>query len=254
MHEASLYPQNSFLTLTYSDENLPKNSSLDKKHVQDFMKRLREAIEPRRIRYLVGGEYGDQKGMRTVNPHYHVCLFNYDFSDDRIESEQNERGDQLYESEQLTRLWKHGKANIGALTFESAAYVARYVMKKMTGPLAVLYYSEQDDEGNIFQRVPEFALRSQGLGRGWFEKFKADLYPDDFALIKRGSKYVKVRVPKYYDALLEREDPQLLLQIKAKRKVGAAKNKEDLTFERLAVREEFAHLKYLNSTRRKLDL
>ena len=73
MLESSLHTDNAFVTLTYSDENLPKDGSLVPRHVQLFLKKVRKEIEPARLRFFCVGEYGD----RTQRPHYHVALFGY---------------------------------------------------------------------------------------------------------------------------------------------------------------------------------
>lgn len=45
IHEASMYDNNCFITLTYSPENLPPDGGLRKKHFQLFMKRLRKKLK-----------------------------------------------------------------------------------------------------------------------------------------------------------------------------------------------------------------
>ena len=76
-HESSLYDQNCFLTLTFSDEHLPQNLSVSKRDLQLFMKRLRKHFAPRKIRFFQCGEYGEL----NMRPHYHSILFNVDFPD-----------------------------------------------------------------------------------------------------------------------------------------------------------------------------
>ena len=44
LHESKLHADNCFLTLTYSEEHLPRDGSLHIKHVQDFLKRLRKFV------------------------------------------------------------------------------------------------------------------------------------------------------------------------------------------------------------------
>ena len=75
VHEAKFYEDNCFVTLTYAPEHLPKDGSLNRKHVQDFIKRLRRRLDDRKIRVFYCGEYGD----KLRRPHYHLCLFNCDF-------------------------------------------------------------------------------------------------------------------------------------------------------------------------------
>lgn len=224
MHESKLYEENAFITLTYDDEHLPPGGTLRLEDFQNFMKRLRKKFTGRKIRFFHCGEYGEN----TKRPHYHACLFNIDFSDKYAWKKENEN--QLYRSPTLEKLWPEGQSTIGSVTFESAAYVARYITKKITGPRADEHYQGLK---------PEYVTmsRGKGLGFGWYEKFKRDLYPDDFALINRGDKLVKCKIPKYYDALLEKESPLEFAKVRAAREVGAKCNADNNTPDRLAVRE-----------------
>jgi len=251
MHEASLYEDNAFITLTYRKENLPKNGSLDVKHFQDFMKRLREPscwpdetrpyIENRKVRFFHCGEYGEIH----LRPHYHACLFNLDFPDKTYWQTVN--GQDYYRSATLEKLWPAGNSMIGQVTFDSAAYVARYITKKITGERADWYYKEENpDTGEVISLKPEYVTmsRGKGIGYGWFEKYKSDLYPDDFVVVPGKNKAKKCRIPKYYDQLLEREAPLEFAKIQAKRKVGAHAHEENNTPRRLEVREEVQILKF----------
>lgn len=219
VHEAQLHDSNCFITLTYNDENLPKDGSLHKDHFQKFMKRLRKQIEPIRVRYFQCGEYGEQLNR----PHYHCCLFGYDFPDKQLWSIR--KGTKLYRSESLEKLWPFGFSTIGDVTFESAAYVARYIMKKQTGANAEEYYRG---------RLPEYIAMSRrpGLAREWAELFLGDVYPADEIVI-RGN--MKCRPPKYYDAIFDCVDHRKMEKIKQARVVRAKENDEGL--ERLAVKE-----------------
>ncbi len=187
IHEASMYDDNCFITLTYRDKcnctpeqmqkgyYLPPDGSLNKKHFQDFMKRLRKKFQGRRIRYYQCGEYGDQ----LDRPHYHACLFNFEFSDKELFKESN--GSFLFVSKVLDKLWPYGFSTIGELTFESAAYCARYVTKKVTGVRAHDHYLRWDDDGLAFWLAPEYNTMSRrpGIGRDWYEKYKTDVFPSD---------------------------------------------------------------------------
>ena len=125
-HEASLYENNSFITLTYADEYLPQNGSLDLNAQQKFFKRLRKKYGSG-IRFYACGEYGSKFGR----PHYHACLFNHDFADKTLWKITNDVP--LYRSSSLEELWPYGHSSVGNVTFQSAAYVARYILKKITG-------------------------------------------------------------------------------------------------------------------------
>ena len=129
MHEASLWLNNIFITLTYDNEHLPEHNTLVKKDFQDFMKRLRKkkkASTKNPIRFFHCGEYGEQFGR----PHYHAILFNTNFRDRETLNAKGTKG--LTTSETLNKLWGKGHTSIGDVTFESAAYVAGYVQQQPT--------------------------------------------------------------------------------------------------------------------------
>lgn len=238
VHEAAMHERNCFVTLTYSPESLPADGSLNVKHWQKFAKRLRKNVG--KFRFFHCGEYGD----RNLRPHYHACIFGMDFSDDRrLWSKSGVN--RLYVSDSLSDTWKLGFATVGSLTYESAAYVARYVMKKRTGPQAAEHYERVNPEtGEVFSVVPEYVTMSRrpGIGATWFEKYVDDVFPRD-EVVYQGRKF---RVPRYYDDLLERRPsgPSLLLDLKAKRCYAAGQHSEDLTPDRLRDREFCA--KYLD--------
>lgn len=200
LHEASLYEDNCFLTLTYDDEHLPVDCSLDVSEFQRFMKRLRKEFGAG-IRFYHCGEYGEL----LKRPHYHAIIFNHDFEDKVLLTEDN--GFKLFSSERLSRLWPFGFCTIGALTFESAAYVARYVVKKVTGDEAESHYGGRKPEYSTMSRRP-------GIGRGWYEKFHSDVFPSDEVIINGRS----VKPPRYYDGLLEVSEKELFDRLKAERK------------------------------------
>ena len=135
VHEASLHKRNCFVTLTYNDVNLPEDRGLHYKHFQDFMKRLRKKYGEG-IRFYMCGEYGEQLGR----PHFHACLFNHDFDDKKL-WKTTDSNSKLYRSKELEELWPFGYSSVGDVNFESAAYVARYIMKKVNGEAAELHYS-----------------------------------------------------------------------------------------------------------------
>lgn len=199
MHEASLYQRNSFITLTYDNEHLPKNGSLVLSHFQDFMKRLRKKYGSG-IRFYHCGEYGEALGR----PHYHALLFNHDFEDKKLYTKSN--GNSLYSSESLSSLWPAGFSLIGDVTFDSAAYVARYVMKKVTGVNKTMHYRDKLPEYTTMSRRP-------GIGTGWYKKFKDDVYPAD-EVVTNG---VSCKPPRFYDNLLAKEDRSMFELLKIQR-------------------------------------
>lgn len=246
MHEASLYDANSFVTLTYDNDHLPEYNSLEYRHFQLFMKRLRKAFAPTVIRFYMCGEYGDD----LSRPHYHACLFNCYFADRRRLSAGGS-GATLYSSDLLSSLWPYGFSSIGDVTFESAAYVARYVMKKVTGDAAESYYTTVDPlTGEVSKRVPEFNKMSlrPGIGATWFERFHSDVYPRDKVVV-RG---VESKPPRYYDKKFYKSHPDLVDDFKYRRYTTAQSLACDATDERLRVREEVT-LARVNAFSRNLE-
>lgn len=218
MHEASLYERNCFVTLTYNDENLPVNG-LVPEHFVLFMKRLRKRYGDG-IRFFHCGEYGEKLGR----PHHHTLLFNHDFDDKRVfHGGRSEH--KLYESAELSRLWPYGFCSIGECNFESAGYVARYALKKVTGPEAELWYKGAHPEYLTMSRRP-------GIGRKWIDKYRSDVYPSD-ELVVNGA---VTKPPRYYDEVVEKSYPSMLEKIKRRRRVRGG-NDEDSTGKRLLVRE-----------------
>ncbi len=245
VHEASLFEENCFITLTYSDEFLPSDGSLNVKHFQDFMKRLRSRNPGRRIRYFHAGEYGSQ----YRRPHYHACLFNFDFLDKKLFKV--EHGVRLYTSDALDTVWKFGFCSVGALTFESAAYAARYIMKKRLGDSVcndMHYLSCDEVTGALVALLPEYATMSRrpGLAADWFKKFPGDVFPGDDVFLRGRS----MRPPRFYDCLYEIEDPEDFARIKADRIRASYRGKDDCTPERLAVRERCQELEEARYSRR----
>lgn len=221
VHEASLHDENCFITLTYDNDHLPADGSLRVEDFQKFMKRLRKHYDGKRIRYYHCGEYGD----RTNRPHYHAILFGHEFSDKSL-FRLSPSGERLYRSPTLEKLWPYGYSTIGNVTFESAAYVARYIMKKVTGELAEEHYQGRKPEYTTMSRRP-------GIAAGWYEKYKDDVFPRD-EVIMRGQ---KMRPPKFYDHLYEIDNAEEFAILKARRKAKAKAFSENNTLDRLRVRE-----------------
>ena len=226
MHEAQLYEDNCFITLTFDEEHLGKmcpNGSLDRKHMQNFMKRLRQKFGDRKVRTFYCGEYGEELGR----PHYHACLFNLDFADKQYWKTVN--GSAYYISQTLMELWPFGHSMLGDLTFESAAYVARYCTKKVTGNAELV-------EAHYQGRLPEFCQASlkPGIGSGWLDKYgESDVFSFDEVVV-RG---VKCKPPRYYDKRLGRLDPIRFESIKQARRLAAQSKSDDNTYARLLVKE-----------------
>lgn len=201
MHEAQMHEYSCFVTLTFNDDHVPSDGSLDHDYFQKFMKRLRKRMG--RVRFYMCGEYGELYSR----PHFHACLFGCFFRD-RVLYRQLDSGSKIYTSSILESLWPFGFSSVGDVTFDSAAYVARYVTKKVTGPRAEEHYKAvRFDTGEIVDRKPEYSAMSlkPGIGAAWFDKYKREVFPID-RVVMNG---VEMKPPKYYDTLLER-DPSLM--------------------------------------------
>lgn len=210
MVEAREHESNCFLTLTYEDEHLPDDRGLHVEHWQKFAKRLRKRCGS--FRFFHCGEYGP----RTLRPHFHACLFGLDFASSRREFARP-GGHPLYRSSVMDELWPFGFHSIGALTFDSAAYVARYVTKKVTGEQAVAHYERMDSEtGEVWSVRPEYATMSRrpGIGQKFFERYGDEVYRFD-SMVFKGREYSP---PRYFDKLMEARDPERYARVQKARR------------------------------------
>lgn len=200
MHEASLYDDNIFVTLTYDDAHLPPDGSLNHEHFQLFIKKLRKhsvAKRGRSFKFLMSGEYG----AITDRPHYHAILFDFDFMDKRY-FRTTPKGHKIFKSETLDKIWGNGLTEYGSVTHDSAAYVAKYCVKKLTGEQGDARYNYSDLDGNLVCRRPEYGMRSNGLGKSWIKRFKSDVLVGDTVFAKDGR---QIKPPRYYDKVLKEE-------------------------------------------------
>jgi len=242
MHEASMHEDNSFLTLTYDPAKLPQGGTLVREHFQSFIKRLRARLSPLLIRFFQCGEYGDE----FLRPHHHAIIFGYSFPDKVFHDMSH--GERIFKSDLLVDVWRHGFCSIGELTIRSAGYVARYCVKKISGSAADDHYWRSDSvTGEASRVIPEYATMSlrPGIGETWFKKFTSDVFPRDEVVFE--GRFCKV--PKYYDVLYERMDPEGFLVIKRKRILAAQDRGVDSTPERLEVREIVQELAAVRLTR-----
>lgn len=131
MAEAQLHENNSFLSLTYSDEKVPKDFGLNYRHLRLFLGRLRDRIAPQRFRFYGAGEY-ETTGERRWNPHFHVALFGFPPCIYGRSAFAKVSGKCCYFCDLVLDTWGHGHVVLGTLTWHSAHYVAQYVTKKAT--------------------------------------------------------------------------------------------------------------------------
>ncbi|QCQ85033.1 replication initiator protein [Blackfly microvirus SF02] len=239
VHESKCHDVNSFVTLTYDDDHY--SPSLCYRDFQLFIKRLR-AQSASRVRFFCAGEYGEQ----TQRPHFHALLFGKTFA------AREKIGKTIWRSPELEKLWPMGFSSFGDVTFQSAAYVAKYSVKKINGDQAEEYYKRVDlQTGEIVSVVPEFGRMSlkPGIGKPWFDKYWKDVYAARDRVILDGKEHT---TPRYYDELLSRIEPYLSDEKEYERYVASGKFLDDCTPERLDVRERVALAKYEFETIRKL--
>lgn len=249
--ESREYPKDTcwFLTLTYNDENIPSKSVRDEKtgqtttgitlckeDVQNFLKRLRRHYEYKYnhtgIRFFLAGEYGEN----TNRPHYHLCIFNMPIHTELIQFKKNKLGQTIWTNEEIEKIWNKGFISIGRLSWETAAYTARYIMKKQKGQNAEWYYKSQ-------AKIPEFTLMSRkpGIGRNYYEEKKEEIYKYDEIILSRGDKSMKAKPPKYYDKLYDitNHDEMEIIKIRRKKtQENAERNKDQRTTKTRAERRK----------------
>jgi len=163
-----------FITLTYDNLSIPitqnKFMTLNKKHVQLYMKKLRKT-QKTPIKYYFVGEYGGQ----TKRPHYHAIIFN-------VESEIA-----------MDECWEHGLIDIGyEVQHASIAYCLEYIGKPKIVP-----EHDRDD------RAPEFSLFSKGLGKEYISQQVKQYYrqfPDQMYITDLDG--LKIPMPRYYRELI----------------------------------------------------
>lgn len=239
--ESQSHDSNEYVTLTYSDEAVPKNKTgiqtLKPKDMTDFVKRLRDHIKRDQngpaIKYIACGEYGDISNR----PHYHAIIFGLNLHDKKIYSTKGDYN--LCSSSWLDSIWGHGNTIIGDVTFDSIAYVARYILKKKLG--------RESDYYKNFDIEPEFNRVSKGVGLKYFEKYKDQIYKADFIMPIPG---VQMRPPRYFDLKYEKERD--IREIKEKREQKQYENNPYPGWRRLDTRAKVLEYKLKTLKQRNL--
>lgn len=203
-----------FLTLTYDDEHIPSDHQLDKSHLDDFIKKLRNYyydLGLDNIRYYACGEYGS----KTVRPHYHMIVYNIPLTPmefnlfgvsppsevykNKVVGTSLDKTP-LYQIDFINNLWNNGYVVIGEVTQASCAYVARYVNKKRLSGVK----NEELKENGI---TPEFNCMSRmpGIGVGYYEKYRQEI------LGKKLDFYIgssRISVGRSFEKWLEKYHPE----------------------------------------------
>lgn len=192
--EASQWPSNLFVTLTYNDDHLPLGGTLDKKDVQDFMKRLKKRLKSTKdnpIRQIYAGEYGDDG-----RPHYHLILFNCEFKD-MFHHRNSDDGFPIYRSHILEKLWPFGFSEFTYAHPDNIAYVYKYIMKKVQRKYRKPY---MDLKTGLIQ-ANEFVEASRNPGIGACLRNSRTL--EKGYLMANGRKYP---IPLYYIKYLKKHN------------------------------------------------
>lgn len=221
-----------FVTLTYNDLHVPRSDYVDvstgelvpaltlrKRDFQLFMKRLRKRFTDQKIRFFAAGEYGST----TFRPHYHAILFGLKLDD--LQFYKNQRGYNYYISQSLQECWSVrekvkgvlspltplGFVVVGQVTWETCAYTARYVMKKLKGPEADFYANHNVE--------PPFTLMSRkpGIARQWYEDHP-DCYDYEYINVSTPTGGKKFRPPRYFDQLFDLDHPDESREMKELRR------------------------------------
>lgn len=193
VHEAQMHEKNSFITLTYSDENL-KSPFLEYRDFQLFMKKLRK-LQNAPISYFVTGEYGE----KTKRPHWHAIIFNWSPNDLEFMRE-NHRGDRIFKSATVDKIWGHNcprdrPNEIGSVTFESAGYVARYAAKKLV----------HGDDDEKYKPISKKSSK-RAIGSAWLEKYWPDVFSTGRVVLRDGT---TCGVPRYYEKWMAKNHPEI---------------------------------------------
>lgn len=229
IHEAQMYQNNAFLTLTYKE--LPNGiNKLDYRHMQLFMKRLRKHIftnfiksygrenwnllsksEQReiygniKISSFMVGEFGE----KTKRVHWHCLIFNWRPSDLQ-NYYTTDRGDRVFTSRELDELWSYGDCTVGEVTFESAGYCARYAAKKLT---------HGHDGEHEYEPIAKRSSHS-AIGKKWIEKYYKDVFNLGYVVLPTGA---TCAIPRYYERWLKKTHPDFWKQYVTQSKLKAIK-------------------------------
>lgn len=238
MMEAKHHDHTWFVTLTYDDAHLPFGGRSDpetgefielvptlrKRDCQLFMKSLRKAVAPQKIRFYCAGEYGEE----TFRPHMHLIIFGLDLDDLKF-YKLNKLSQPYYTSETLSNAWSNkGYVVVTPATYETMAYTARYVTKKLKG-FDGIFYKQAGIE-------PPFSLMSRKPGIA-ADSFSAELMEYDNIMLPQGR---KAPHPRYFQKLLERDYPDFYEEYKAERE-----KRNDRRMQQLLDSIEMPYLDYL---------
>lgn len=172
-HEAQVTNTCIFLTLTYNDDNLPKDGCIHYDHFQKFMKRLRRKLDGVKITYFVACEYG----TRTFRPHFHVII--YDLPIEVINEfkffccSRSDRRIKVFRSSFFEDLWTFGYSSITKVERNDPrafGYVAGYIISKKNKR----HFREVEKLG-LCPESHKMSLKPC-IGRRYFDKYYVSIY------------------------------------------------------------------------------
>lgn len=210
-----------FITLTYDDKHLVFGdkglATLEKDALSNFMRKLRDKFgHDLNIRFFGCGEYGDQ----TLRPHFHLILFgcplddlDYNMPDMSkplnekgqypIFRRKNSQGDYVYFSQAIFDCWQKGKVEVEDASWNTMAYVSRYIMKKQKGRGKEIY-----ERLGIISPYLRMSNRP-GIGYTWFLENKDKLLETDFLAVKTNQGAYSTHPHRYFEKLMMK-DPESL--------------------------------------------
>lgn len=198
MDESKYHAESCVITLTYDNENVTNGLLI--KEYQDFLKRYRKKLEPKKIRYFISGEYGSRK----LRPHFHLIVFGH-CPNDLKWHHKNEQGRDIFTSKEVSDVWQRGFVSVDRLTFDSAKYSAKYMQKAL---------KEFADENHLQAPFIRMSLKP-GIGLRK-EDISADKVRDD-KIYNHGK---SIKLPRYYLKLMESNGVDLTL-LKLRRRNAA---------------------------------
>ncbi len=219
--EAKTTQNNWFMTLTYDEEHIKEClkpvidketgeyghiESLIPNHLSEFIKELRRNIEYHKnlqgVRFYGCGEYGSRGGR----PHYHLLMYNLPLDD--LAEEWKKDGFITFSSENVSRIWGKGIVTVNEFSWETAAYTARYMLKKLKGRDAKEQYKGAGIE-------PEFSRcsRRPGIGYEYYRQNRDKIYQTDSIVIHGTT----CKPPTYFDRMFKEECPERWAEIQEQR-------------------------------------
>lgn len=210
-HEMSLHKDNSFITLTYDNNNLKNTQEDFTSDIQKFWKRLRKNTQ-KKIRYIYSVEYG----TKTLRPHFHALIFGHDFKNQKL-IKKTKKGYPIYTSPELEKLWKLGHHSIGSATVQSAYYIASYALKK--------HSAVNPETGEIVSDYMRCSKRP-AIGLDYLKKNKIQLVDSN------------QKLPRYYLKKLKEIDDTLLQQYEEQRQSYSAQKDDRQKYAKQLIDEQ----------------